>query len=71
MMSNDFASGLKWGGIFGILFGVLLTISLGSEGPSQEDVIKSYEDGKRAALRMNPPSMDLEMACVSMWANKQ
>lgn len=36
-----------------------------------EDLIATYEQGKKDALRLSPrPSMDLEMACVAIWANK-
>jgi len=33
--------------------------------------VEIYEKGKKDALRLSPsPSMDLEMACIAIWANK-
>jgi hypothetical protein len=33
--------------------------------------VEVYERGKKDALRMSPrPSLDLEMACIAIWANK-
>jgi hypothetical protein len=40
----------------------------GSRAKAQE-LIQVYEEGKRDALRLLPPSMDLEMVCLSLWAN--
>lgn len=34
-------------------------------------VIQAYKMGAKDALSTNPPSMDLEMVCVGLWANKQ
>lgn len=34
------------------------------------ELIQTYELGKKDALRVSPaPSMDLEMVCLSIWAN--
>lgn len=38
---------------------------------SAEALIVAYDQGKRDALRLNPVSMDLEMTCLNLWANKQ
>jgi protein-L-isoaspartate O-methyltransferase len=37
----------------------------------REASVAAYERGLADALRTNPPSMDLEMVCVNLWANKQ
>ncbi len=38
---------------------------------SAEALIAAYDQGKQDALRTNPVSMDLEMVCLNLWANKQ
>jgi hypothetical protein len=39
--------------------------------PTAQAFVEVYERGKKDALRMSPrPSMDLEMACIAIWANK-
>jgi hypothetical protein len=35
------------------------------------DVIQAYNHGLKDALRTNPVSMELEMVCLELWANKQ
>jgi hypothetical protein len=35
------------------------------------DIVEAYKAGKRDALRTNVPSMELEQACVTLWAQKQ
>lgn len=37
----------------------------------REASVAAYERGLKDALKTSPPSMDLEMVCVSLWANKQ
>lgn len=37
----------------------------------REASVAAYERGLNDALKTNPPSMDLEMVCVNLWANKQ
>jgi protein-L-isoaspartate O-methyltransferase len=37
----------------------------------REASVAAYERGLVDALRTNPPSMDLEMVCVNLWANKK
>ena len=70
----------QWG--LGVLVGVVLTslIAIGiskmkSNEPPMEilpkTVIEAYNMGLKDALRTNPPSMDLEQVCVTMWADKQ
>ena len=36
-----------------------------------EELISIYKRGIKDALRTNPVSMDLEQACLEIWANKQ
>ena len=36
-----------------------------------EALVRAYDQGKQDALRTNPVSMDLEMVCLNLWANKQ
>jgi hypothetical protein len=35
------------------------------------DIVEAYKAGKRDALRTNVPSMELEQACLTLWAQKQ
>lgn len=35
------------------------------------ELIDMYKRGKADALKTNPISMELEEACLSVWANKQ
>lgn len=53
---------------------MVVCLSLGMYHGSRlkgQELINTYEQGKKDALRMSPrPSMDLEMACVAIWANK-
>lgn len=35
------------------------------------DIIEAYNMGVKDALKTNPPSLELEETCVSMWADKQ
>jgi hypothetical protein len=63
-------------GMFLMLLIVLVYSKLTDEpSPSQltmpKDVVESYRMGLKDALRTNPPSLELEQTCVSMWANKQ
>lgn len=36
-----------------------------------DELISIYKRGMKDALRTNPVSMDLEQACLEIWANKQ
>jgi len=36
-----------------------------------DELISIYKRGIKDALRTNPVSMDLEQACLEVWANKQ
>lgn len=35
------------------------------------DVITAYNMGLRDAIKTNPPSAELEQACVTLWTSKQ
>jgi hypothetical protein len=35
------------------------------------DIIDAYNRGKKDALKTNPVSLDLEYACIDIWAEKQ
>ena len=41
------------------------------ESTRAEELINIYKRGIKDALRTNPVSMDLEQACLEIWANKQ
>ena len=41
------------------------------EATRAEELIRIYKRGIKDALRTNPVSMDLEQACLEIWANKQ
>jgi hypothetical protein len=38
---------------------------------TSNDIVEAYKSGKKDALRTNVPSIELEQACVSLWAQKQ
>jgi len=70
----------QWG--LGVLVGVFATtlICIGinkiksQEPPSEvlpKTVIDAYNQGLKDALRLNPVSLELDQACLSLWANKQ
>ena len=42
-----------------------------TEATRAEELISIYKRGQRDALRTNPVSMDLEQACLEIWANRQ
>ena len=42
-----------------------------NEATRAEELISIYKRGIKDALRTNPVSMDLEQACLEIWANKQ
>ena len=42
-----------------------------SEATRADELISIYKRGIKDALRTNPVSMDLEQACLEIWANKQ
>lgn len=60
--------------LIGLLSGVVASWVVLKVTPleaSAEALITAYDQGKRDALRTNPVSMDLEMVCLGLWANKQ
>lgn len=36
-----------------------------------KDIISAYNMGIKDAFKTNPPSIELEMVCAGLWANKQ
>lgn len=66
----------------GVLVGVVATtlICIGinkiksQEPPSEvlpKTVIDAYNMGLKDAVRLNPVSLELDQACLTLWANKQ
>jgi hypothetical protein len=69
----------------GMLFGIFCTVLIGlsldkifskdnylpSAIDMPKDVITAYNMGIKDALKVNPPSTDLEYACAALWSNKQ
>ena len=41
------------------------------EAVRAEELINMYKRGKQDALKTNPVSMELDQACLTIWANKQ
>ena len=41
------------------------------EAVRAEELIKMYQRGKQDAFKTNPVSMELEQACLTIWANKK
>ena len=35
------------------------------------DVVEAYRMGIKDAMKTNPPSLELEQACMNMWAERQ
>lgn len=68
------------GAVLGAFFMTLLIAAWGKLTPSDDPVakvempktiIEAYKMGAKDALKTNPASMDLEMVCVGLWAEKQ
>ena len=38
---------------------------------TSSDVINAFKQGRKEALALNPVSMELEEACLSLWSTKQ
>jgi hypothetical protein len=68
----------------GVLVGIVLTslvaigwskINLRQTEPItnliSKDIIEAYNAGLKDALRLNPVSLELDQACLTLWANKQ
>jgi hypothetical protein len=68
----------------GVLAGIVLTsliaigwskINLRQTEPItnliSKDIIEAYNTGLKDALRLNPVSLELDQACLTLWANKQ
>lgn len=46
-------------------------VVIDGEAARAEELINVYKRGRADALRTNPVSMELEQACLNIWANKQ
>jgi hypothetical protein len=42
-----------------------------NEKDMAEKLVEAYDIGYKNALNVDKPSMDLEMSCVALWADKQ
>lgn len=64
------------GAIFGGLVVLLITLALGRLFEQNErvqlpaDIIQAYNMGVKDALKTNPVSPNLEMACLEIWGKK-
>lgn len=69
---------LATGAVFGALF-VLAAQRLFAPDPElptiqrtpASQIVEAYKQGIEDAVRTNPPSWQLEEACLEVWANKQ
>lgn len=77
---RDFKNEPFWmGAVFGIVMTILVTLSLdkifATPDPSAvnmpKDIIQAYNMGHKDALKTNPAGLELEQACLELWANKQ
>jgi hypothetical protein len=60
--------------LIGLISGLVASWVVLKVMPAQTDpeaLVRAYDQGKQDALRTNPVSMDLEMVCLNLWANKQ
>jgi len=58
------AAGVITGGLMGLIGSHYATTA------NMHEMLEVYEQGKKDALKTNPPSMELELTCVRVWANK-
>jgi hypothetical protein len=58
------ATGVIAGGLMGLIGSHYATTA------NMYEMLEVYEQGKKDALKTNPPSMELELTCVRVWANK-
>jgi hypothetical protein len=69
------------GMLVGVVMTTLVCIGLSKITPRQpiepianlipKDIIEAYNTGLKDALRLNPVSLELDQACLTLWANKQ
>jgi hypothetical protein len=50
---------------------LIVAISLLVESRMNDQYQAGYKDGMKTALKTNPPSEELEMACVGLWVGEQ
>jgi hypothetical protein len=57
--------------IIGAFLAVILGILIVTRPSSKEYWDDGYKAGIKAALKTNPPSEDLELACMGLWMGEQ
>lgn len=59
--------------LLGFLGGIAVSIIVIATVPwiKPDDLIEAHQQGERHALRVNPPSEDLERVCAGLWMNRQ
>ena len=59
--------------LLGFLTGVAVCVVVFSVIPwiKPDDLIQAHQQGQKHALRVNPPSEDLERVCAGLWMNQQ
>jgi hypothetical protein len=62
------------GVITGLVSGLVASYAVSHWWPASDHgraLVGAYSQGKKDALSTDPVSMDLEMVCLGLWANKQ
>ena len=65
------------GALLGALMMLLTVLAYERMTPEQpmvvvpQDIISAYNTGVKDALKISPPSLRLEAACMELWAKKQ
>ena len=55
-----------------LLIGLLIAVfGMLVESRLNDQYQLGYEEGVKTALKTNPPSQELEMACVGLWVGEQ
>jgi hypothetical protein len=68
MNRADLIIGLAASFILGLICAAIIA-AIAPRGPSSEDVIQAYQQGRADALKTNPASDELERVCVGLWAD--
>lgn len=58
------AVGVITGGLMGLIGSHYATTA------NMYEMLEVYDQGKKDALKTNPPSMDLEITCANIWAGR-
>lgn len=73
-INKQWALGVVTGVVLTSLIAISLSKMKADEPPMEilpKSVVQAYNMGLKDALRTNPASMELEMVCVGLWADKQ